>query len=111
LNLVFIFYTGFTLFIIGLFGVLFFKSITSQIISLQFIIVSSLVNFLSFSQILYESPTSILAFVLLSVFLIIIFQFSIIVYLYSGLNEPKLNRTEFEHSLFYFGIAEWLGEK
>lgn len=111
MNLVFIFYAGFALFIIGLFGVLFFKSITSQIISLQFIIVSSLINFLSFSQILYESPTSILAFVLLSVFLIIIFQFSIIAYLYSGLNEPKLSLTGFEHGLFYFGIAEWLGEK
>jgi len=111
LNLVFIFYAGFSLFIIGLSGVLFFKSITSQIIALQFIIVSSLVNFLSFSQILYESPTSIIAFVLISVFLIIIFQFIIILYLYSGLNEPQSSTTKLEHGLFYFGIAEWLGEK
>jgi NADH:ubiquinone oxidoreductase subunit K len=111
LNLVFIFYASFALFIIGLFGTLFFKSMTSQIISVQFIMVSSLVNFLSFSQILYESPTSIFAFVLLSVFLIIIFQFFIIVYLYSGLNEPKLNLTELEYGLFYFGIADWLGER
>ena len=109
--MVFIFYASFTLFIIGLFGSLFFKSITAQIISVQFIMVSSLVNFLSFSQILYESPTSILAFVLLSVFLIIIFQFSIILYLYSGLNEPKLRMTQLDYGLFYFGIAEWLGEK
>jgi NADH:ubiquinone oxidoreductase subunit K len=111
LNLVFIFYAGFALFIIGLFAVLFFKSITAQIMSVMFIMVSSLINFLSFSQILYESPASILAFVLLSVFLIIIFQFSIILYLYSGLNEPKLSMTQMKNSLFYFGIAEWLGEK
>lgn len=109
--MVFIFYASFTLFIIGLFGSLFFKSITAQIISVMFITVSSLINFLSFSQILYESPTSILAFVLLSVFLIIIFQFSIILYLYSGLNEPKLRMTQLDYGLFYFGIAEWLGEK
>ena len=109
--MVFIFYASFTLFIIGLFGSLFFKSITAQIISVIFITVSSLINFLSFSQILYESPTSILAFVLLSVFLIIIFQFSIILYLYSGLNEPKLRMTQLDYGLFYFGIAEWLGEK
>ena len=111
MNLVFIFYASFTLFIIGLFGSLFFKSITAQIISVMFITVSSLINFLSFSQILYESPTSILAFVLLSVFLIIIFQFSIILYLYSGLNESKLRMTQLDYGLFYFGIAEWLGEK
>lgn len=111
MNLVFIFYASFALFIIGLFGALFFKSTTAQIISFQFITVSSLVNFLSFSQILYESPTSILVFVLLSVFLIIIFQFCIILYLCSGLNEPKLKITELEYGLFYFGVAEWLGEK
>ncbi len=107
----FIFYASFALFIIGLFGSLFFRNITSQLISFQFIMVSSLVNFLSFSQILYESPTSILVFVLLSVFLIIIFQFCIILYLYSSLNEPKLRMTEFDYGLFYFEIAEWLGEK
>lgn len=111
MNLTFIFYISFALFIIGLFGVLFFKNITAAIISIQFIIVSSMINFLSFSQILYETATAVLAFVLLSIFLIIIFQFAIIVYLYSNLNEPKLGTTEFENNLFFFSLDEWLGEK
>ncbi|MHB1346804.1 MAG: hypothetical protein ACYCXK_04860 [Candidatus Humimicrobiaceae bacterium] len=111
MNLVFIFYASLALFIVGLFGSLFFKSITSQLISFQFIIASSMINFLSFSQILFESQISILVFVLLSVFLIIIFQFCIILYLYSSLNEPKLKLAEPDCSLFHFGIPEWLGEK
>ena len=109
--MVFIFYASLALFIVGLFSSLFFKSITSQLISFQFIIVSSMINFLSFSQILYKSPATILVFVLISVFLIIIFQFCIILYLYSSLNESKLKLAESDCSLFYFGIPEWLGEK
>jgi NADH:ubiquinone oxidoreductase subunit K len=111
LNLVFIFYAGFALFITGLFGVMHFKSRTLQLISVQLIIVSSIVNFLSFSQILYESPTSIIVFVLISVFLIIIFQFCIVFYVYSGLNEKKSRINESGNGLFYFGLEEWLGDK
>lgn len=111
MNLVFIFYTSFILFIIGLFSILFFKSITAEIISIQFILASSLINFLSFSQILYDSSTIILIFVLLSVFLIILFQFIIIVYLYLNLNKPELRIVKFENNLFYFGLKEWIGEE
>ncbi|MCE5329409.1 hypothetical protein LLG07_03620 [bacterium] len=111
MNLAFIFYISFALFVIGLFGAVYFKSITAIIISVQFIAVSAVINFLSFSQILYENSASLLSFVIISVFLILIFQFVIIFYLYSNLNNPKIGKVEFENNLFYFNREEWLGEK
>lgn len=80
-------------------------------VSAQFIAVSSVINFLSFSQILYENSVPILSFVIISMFLILIFQFVIIFYLYSSLNYIKTAKVEFENNLFYFTMEEWLGEK
>ncbi len=77
----------------------------------MFITASAVINFLSFSQILYENSAPALSFVIISVFLILIFQFTIIFYLYSNLNNPETGRFEFENNLFYFKIEEWLGEK
>jgi len=111
LNLAFIFYISFVLFIIGLFGAAYFKNIAAIIIAVQFIIVSAIINFLSFAQVLYENSASLLSFVIISVFLIFIFQFVIIFYLYSNLSNPGIGKIEFENNLFYFNIEEWLGEK
>ncbi|MCL4378824.1 MAG: hypothetical protein M1409_10710 [Actinobacteria bacterium] len=90
---------------------LYFKNITAIIVAAQFIIISSVVNFLSFSQILYEASAANISFVILTFLLIFIFQFTIIFYLHSNLNDLKTANTGFENNLFYFGIEEWLGEK
>jgi len=55
MNFQFIIYFNFLIFLMGVFGIFYGKDIISVFISFQFIIISAVINFLSFSQFLYQN--------------------------------------------------------
>jgi len=70
------------MFVLGLFGALYSKDIVSIFISLQFIIMSSGINFISFSQTVYQAPLRGMLFVFLAFITIYLFLFALLFYIY-----------------------------
>ncbi|MCE5328944.1 hypothetical protein LLG07_01205 [bacterium] len=110
MNITFIFLASSLLFLIGVFGSLFFGSVTKIIISLQCILTAAVINFLGFAQILYGTSVWAVTFVLISVILIFLFQFMIVFYLNSNTYQYQSDGFDFSSGLYYFGIKDWLGE-
>jgi len=109
MNITYIYYLSSLLFLIGVIGALLFKTFSRILISLQFIILASIINFLSFSQALYESPAWAILFVLFSALLLFLFESAIIFYFYLNMSEDKFGKFDLSENLYYFNIKDWLG--
>lgn len=110
MNIQYISYFSFALFLFGLFGASYNRSFLSIIISFQFLIVSSLINFLSFSLFLYQSLTwdkTFIIFAFISVYLIL---FSLVYYNYSRQTQIYELDVLKDFRLFKPDKSDWWGD-
>jgi NADH:ubiquinone oxidoreductase subunit K len=108
MNITYIYYLSSLLFLIGVIGALFFETFSRILISLQFIMLASIINFLSFSQTLYENPVWAVLFVLFSTLLLFLFESAIVFYFYLNVSEAKFGKFDLNKNLYYFNIKDWL---
>jgi len=111
LNLQYINFFSFALFIIGVFGTIYCRKFLSVIISLQLIVISAMINFYSFGLFIYQSSTWGLVFVLISFISIYLLFFSIVFYNYSlqtGIHDFDVKK---DMRIFKFEKADWWGEE
>ncbi|MBM3706964.1 MAG: hypothetical protein FJW69_01275 [Actinobacteria bacterium] len=80
MNIQYISYISFALFLLGLFGASYCRSFLSIIVSFQFLILSSLINFLSFALFLYQSLAWDKTFIIFAFISVYILLFSIVFY-------------------------------
>jgi len=113
-SLQFVFCFSFLLFLLGLFGVLYRGDIVSLLISLQFIIISSMVNFLSFSYFLYQDTTWAVVFIFLGMVPLYLLVFCMVFYSYSSFNNLSSNLGNISivnnFRLFELSKSDWWGE-
>ncbi len=113
MNLQIINYFSFLIFLLGLFGVSFYKSFLSVLISFQLIIVSGLINFFSFSLFLYNESVWDKTFTLLGIISVYLLMFSIVYYNFatSGKIRNKATiRSGDDYLLFKLDKSDWWGE-
>lgn len=106
----FLVYFSFLLFLLGIFGTFYSHDMVSLIISFQIIIISSVVNFLSFSQFLYQISVWDKVFILLGISVIYIFGFFIVFYSYSNINYINKMDVLKNFRLFELNLSSWWGE-
>jgi len=111
LNLQFINYFSFLLFLLGLFGVSYYKSFLSIMISLQVMILAGAINFFSFSVFLYQEPIWDKIFVIFGFISIYLLLFSIVFYNYSKQNMIYRNIALDDYKLFKIEKADWWGDE
>jgi NADH:ubiquinone oxidoreductase subunit K len=113
LNLQLISYFSFSIFLLGLFGVSFYKSFLSILISFQLIIFSALINFFSFSLFLYNESVWDKAFTLLAIISVYLLMFSIVYYNFTASGNIK-DKSPFglrdDYFLFKLDKSDWWGE-
>lgn len=110
MNIQIIIYISFLMFILGLFGVLYSKDIVSILISLQFIIMSGGINFISFSQTVYQAPLRGMIFVFMAFITIYLFLFAFIFYIYINLTHFDSESLLKDFVLFKLNIRDWWGD-
>jgi len=111
LNLQYIVYLSFLIFLLGIFGASFSRSFLSIIISFQFIILSSMSNFFAFSLFLYDSSVWDKTFIFFALTCIYLLLFAIVFYNYSrqtGVYELDARK---DFGLFKFDRSDWWGEE
>ena len=113
MNLQLINYFSFLIFLVGLFGVSFYKSFLSILISLQLIIVSALINFFSFSLFLYSESVWDKTFTLLGTISVYLLMFSILYYNFATGGKIR-DKAPFgpgdDYLLFKLDKSDWWGE-
>jgi len=110
LNIQYISYISFALFLFGLFGASYYRSFLSIIISFQFLILSSLINFLSFALFLYQSLTWDKTFIIFSFISFYSLLFSIVFYNYSRQTQIYELDVLGDFRLFKSGKSDWWGD-
>ena len=110
MNIQIIIYISFLMFILGLFGVLYSKDIVSILISLQFIIMSGGINFISFSQTVYQDPLRGMIFVFMAFITIYLFLFAFIFYIYINLTHFDSESLLKDFVLFKLNKRDWWGD-
>ncbi len=110
MNFELIIYFSFSLFLLGIFGVFYSRNILSLLITFQLIIISSIINFFSFSQFLYAQATWDKIFMIFGTAALYLFMFAIIFYIY--INQDILERKKYmeEFKLFKITKSDWWGE-
>ncbi len=105
-----IIYANLLLLLIGIFGILYSKDIVSIFVSMQLIIISGVMNFLVFSQFLYQRSLWDKIFIILGVTIIYFVMFCLVYYLY--LNKDELSRETLYNNFKFFKIkkSDWWGE-
>jgi len=111
LNLQYIVFLSFFIFLLGIFGASFSRSFLSIIISFQFIIISSLCNFFAFSLFLYESSVWDKTFVFIAFAGIYLLLFAIVFYNYSRQTNVYELDARKDFGLFKFEGSDWWGEE
>jgi NADH:ubiquinone oxidoreductase subunit K len=103
-------YANLLLLLIGVFGILYSKDIVSIFVSMQLIIISGVMNFLVFSQFLYQRSLWDKIFIILGVTIIYLVMFCLVYYLY--LNKDELSRETLYNNFKFFKIkkSDWWGE-
>jgi len=113
LNLQLITYFSFLILLSGLFGVSFYKSFLSILISFQLIIVSALINFFSFSLFLYNESVWDKTFTLLGIISVYLLMFSIVYYNFATGGKIR-DKAPFgpgdDYPLFKLDKSDWWGE-
>jgi NADH:ubiquinone oxidoreductase subunit K len=110
MNLQFITLSSFALFLLGIFGLTFYRSLLSAVISFQLIIFSATINFFGFSLFLYNSSTWDKTFIFFAFASIYLLLFSIVFYNYStqtGVYELDVKK---DFRFFMFSRSDWWGE-
>ncbi len=113
MNLQLISYFSFLIFLLGLFGVSFYKGFLSILISFQIIIISALINFFSFSLFLYNESVWDKIFTLLGIISVYLLMFSIVYYNFAtgGKIRGKVSfGTRDDFMLFKLDKSDWWGE-
>ncbi len=113
MNLQLISYFSFSIFLLGLFGVSFYKNFLSIIISFQLIIFSTLINFFSFSLFLYNESVWDKIFTLLGIISVYLLMFSIVYYKFATggkIREKAPLGSRDDYMLFKLDKSDWWGE-
>ena len=110
MNFQFIIYFNFLLFLMGVFGIFYSKNIISVFVSYQFIIISATINFLSFSQFLYQRSLWGGIFIIFGITSIYFLMFCIINYIYLKLDPLDKEMLYREFRLFKITRSDWWGE-
>ncbi|HEY4662858.1 MAG TPA: hypothetical protein VIH07_04185 [Candidatus Humimicrobiaceae bacterium] len=110
MNFQFIIYFSLLVFLMGIFGIFYNRDIISVFISFQFIIISAVINFLSFSQFLYQSSLWDEIFIIFGIASIYFLMFCIICYFYLKLD--LLDREALNRDFILFKVVrhDWCGE-
>ncbi len=103
-------YFNFLLLLIGVFGIFYSKDIISVFISFQFIIISASMNFLSFSQFLYQRSLWDKIFIIFGITIIYFLMFCLIYYIYSNREIPGKEMLYKEFKIFEIVRNDWWGE-
>jgi len=111
LNLQYIVYLSFLIFLLGILGASFSRGFLSIIISFQFIIISSLCNFLAFSLFLYEASAWDKTFIFIAFAGIYLLLFAIVFYNYSRQTNIYELDARKDFGLFKFDRSDWWGEE
>ncbi|OQA20717.1 MAG: hypothetical protein BWY60_01091 [Actinobacteria bacterium ADurb.Bin346] len=110
MNLQFIILFSFAIFLLGIFGLTFYRSLLSVLISFQLIIFSATINFFGFSLFLYKAMTWDKIFIFFAFISIYLVLFSIVFYNYSiqtGIYELDVKN---DFRFFRFSKSDWWGE-
>ena len=110
MNLQLIIMSSFAIFLLGIFGLTFYRSLLSAIISFQFIIFSATINFFGFSLFLYNASTWDKTFIFFAFVSIYMLLFLIVFYNYStqtGVYELDVKK---DFRFFMFSRSDWWGE-
>ena len=110
MNFQFIIYFNFLLFLMGVFGIFYSKNIISVFVSYQFIIISAIINFLSFSQFLYQRSLWSGIFIIFGITTIYFLMFCIIYYIYLKLDPLDKEMLYREFRLLKIIRSDWWGE-
>src|SRR4030066_1332027 len=110
MNFQFIIYFSLLVFLMGIFGIFYSRDNISVFISFQFIIISAVINFLSFSQFLYQSSLWDEIFIIFVIASIYFLMFCIISYFYLKLD--LLDKKALSRDFFIFKVERhnWCGE-
>lgn len=110
MNFQLIIYINLLFFLMGIFGLLYSRNIISVFVSLQFIIISAILNFLSFSRFLYQRLLWDKIFIIIGVTVIYFIMFCLIYYIYS--KSGPLSREIFyrDFKIFRMTVSDWWGE-
>lgn len=111
MNIQIIITISFIMFILGLFGILYAKDIVSVLIASQFIIMSGGVNFISFSQTVYQAPLRGMLFVFLAFMTLYLFLFALVFYLYIHLTHFDSESLLKDFMLYKLNIRDWWGDE
>jgi NADH:ubiquinone oxidoreductase subunit K len=110
MNFELVIYFSFSLFLLGIFGVFYSRNILSLLITFQLIIISSIINFFSFSQLLYVQAAGDKIFIIFGTAALYLFMFAIIYFIY--INQDIMERKKYleEFKLFKITRSDWWGE-
>ncbi len=110
MNFELIIYFNFSLFLLGVLGILYSRNILSLLITFQLIILSAIINFFSFSQFLYGQSIGDKAFIIFGAISLYLFMFAIIYFIH--INQDILERKGFieKFKLFKITKSDWWGE-
>ena len=111
MNIQYIVYLSFLIFLLGIFGASFSRSFLSIIISFQLIIISSLCNFFAFSLFLYTSSVWDKTFIFFAFASIYLLLFAIVFYNYSRQTNVYELDARKDYQLFKFDLSDWWGEE
>jgi NADH:ubiquinone oxidoreductase subunit K len=110
MNFQLIIYTNLLFFIIGIFGILYSRELLSIIISFHFIIISAILNFLSFSTFLYQQLFWDKIFIIVGSIIIYLIMFCLVYYI-NLVRDPQ-GKEIFSRDLkmFRLTVSDWWGE-
>lgn len=110
MNLQFIIYFSFLLFLMGVFGIFYSRDIVTVFVSYQFIVISAVINFLSFSNFLYVHSLWAEIFIISGVISIYFLMFCLVYYIYSKLSFLEKRMFYENYRLFRIIRSDWWGE-
>lgn len=110
LNIQYISFLSLAILLLGIFAVIYDKKFMSIIIAFQLIIISAIINFLSFSLFLYTLSSWDKVFIFFGVMTIYMLTFIIVIYNYSKQTNIYEIDVLGDVRLFVFSKSDWWGE-
>jgi NADH:ubiquinone oxidoreductase subunit K len=105
-----IMYFSLLLFLLGIFGIFYSRDIITLFVSYQLIIISAVINLLSFSNLLYVHSLWAETFIISGVITIYFLMFCIVYYAYSRLDLMEKKLLYGNYRLFRITKSDWWGE-
>lgn len=110
MNIQYISFLSLAILLLGIFAVIYDKKFMSIIIAFQLIIISAIINFLSFSLFLYTLSSWDKVFIFFGVMTIYMLTFIIVIYNYSKQTNIYEIDVLGDVRLFVFSKSDWWGE-